>query len=313
MPKRLISDLRNLEFFDAVVNAGGVKGAHIDLDVAPSLVSTSVRRLEGELGAKLYNYEGKELVLTEAGRRLNDLVRPFLKDFRDLEASFKQADESRISIGAADIVLSRHLPDLVAALRKSWAQMGRPELNITLTTMLAESMESAVADLEVDLAITAKPSKLIPGLHFEPLLPVPVVLLARVDPPFVNDFAAIEEQARANNDIVPYPLIALPESDPMRKNFKEQLDQRNLSWPVTIEVNSLALVRAYAQAGCGYGLTFHRASSVGENLREIPLPDFGMLELGILHRKTLEELKEVAQKFVAIAKFRANQMLKDGA
>ncbi|WP_370943249.1 LysR family transcriptional regulator [Amycolatopsis sp. cg5] len=61
-------DLRQVEYFVAVVDHGGVTKAAEALFLAQPSLSQAVRQLERELGAELFDRTGRHLVLTAAGR-----------------------------------------------------------------------------------------------------------------------------------------------------------------------------------------------------------------------------------------------------
>ena len=60
-------DLSALEIFKAVVEQGGVNKAAARLHRVPSNVTTRVRQLETQLGAKLFLRAGRRLTLSAEG------------------------------------------------------------------------------------------------------------------------------------------------------------------------------------------------------------------------------------------------------
>ena len=63
-------DVSDLRIFEAVARLGGINRAAADLHTVQSNVTTRLRLLEEELGAKLFHRGSRGVVLTAAGQRL---------------------------------------------------------------------------------------------------------------------------------------------------------------------------------------------------------------------------------------------------
>src|SRR5213080_4639137 len=82
--------LQQLEYFLAAIEHGSFSAAADALHLAQPSLSEQVRRLEAELGVRLFQRVGRGLVLTEAGRAL----RPHA------EAALAAVEGARASVGA---------------------------------------------------------------------------------------------------------------------------------------------------------------------------------------------------------------------
>ncbi|MBB4909788.1 LysR family transcriptional regulator [Actinophytocola algeriensis] len=72
-------DVRQLQYFLAIVDHGSVHRAAQELFVAQPSVSQALRALERDLGTDLFHRTGRRLVLTPAGERLIDPAREVLR------------------------------------------------------------------------------------------------------------------------------------------------------------------------------------------------------------------------------------------
>jgi DNA-binding transcriptional LysR family regulator len=72
-------DARQLEYFLAVVDHGGVGRAAQALYVAQPSLSQAIRALERDVGSELFHRIGRRLVLTEAGRALIEPARQVVR------------------------------------------------------------------------------------------------------------------------------------------------------------------------------------------------------------------------------------------
>ncbi|MGW5300253.1 LysR family transcriptional regulator [Rhodococcus aetherivorans] len=80
-------DARQLRYFLAVVDEGGINRAAETLLIAQPSLSQSIAALERELGVPLFHRVGRRLVLSDAGRTLIGPARVVLRDLEDAKAS----------------------------------------------------------------------------------------------------------------------------------------------------------------------------------------------------------------------------------
>lgn len=78
-------NLRRLEYFLAVVDAGTVTAAAAQLHIAQPALSRQVKTLEREVKMALFTSSGNRLVLTQAGRAFVPLARRLLAESRSIE------------------------------------------------------------------------------------------------------------------------------------------------------------------------------------------------------------------------------------
>ncbi|OWV78510.1 LysR family transcriptional regulator [Rhizobium sp. N122] len=115
-------DLGDLNAFFAVARAGGFReGARVSGSSA-SFLSEAVRRLEAELGVRLFNRTTRSVVPTEAGKGLLERLGPALREvesaldvvngFRDRPAGSLRLN---VPVSAARLVLPAIVPPFLAA------------------------------------------------------------------------------------------------------------------------------------------------------------------------------------------------------
>ncbi|MFE5699255.1 LysR family transcriptional regulator [Rhodococcus koreensis] len=80
-------DARQLRYFLAVVDQGGINRAAETLLIAQPSLSQSISALERELGVPLFHRVGRRLVLSDAGETLVGPARVVLRDLEDAKAS----------------------------------------------------------------------------------------------------------------------------------------------------------------------------------------------------------------------------------
>jgi DNA-binding transcriptional LysR family regulator len=96
-------EMRQLEYFAAVARLGGLRRAAEELDVSPANVSDQIRRLEAELGVRLFERGLRSLKLTEAGagflERVNEALL-ILKTGREEMIDFAHLERGQLLVGA---------------------------------------------------------------------------------------------------------------------------------------------------------------------------------------------------------------------
>lgn len=104
----------------AVLREGGFRAAALRLGMAPSRVSTTVSRIEGQLGTPVLRRTTRSLHLTDAGQLLVDRVAPLLSA---LEAACHEvatlggAVQGRLTLNVPGAVMPDILPPLIAQYR----------------------------------------------------------------------------------------------------------------------------------------------------------------------------------------------------
>jgi DNA-binding transcriptional LysR family regulator len=88
-------DIRQLEYFLAVVDRGGFNRAASASYVSQPSLSQAVRALERDLGTELFHRIGRRAVLTEAGRALIEPARAAVRSLEVARASVESVHELR--------------------------------------------------------------------------------------------------------------------------------------------------------------------------------------------------------------------------
>ena len=286
-------NVHHLELFYFVAKYEGITAAvrKMPYGIQQPAVSGQLLQLEKDLGVKLFHR--RPFALTPAGEKLYDFVYPFFSKLDLIKEELTDGEQNRLRLVASSFVLTYHLPTLLDMLRAEF-----PALRLTLRDSLPAGVEGLLTE-EVDLAISVIPDRPAAGIKVEPLLKLPLVLLA----PPTSDIQTFEELLDRKDTLthsIPEPLISLPGHEALSRLFEEGLAIYGANWRATIEVNTLELVQAYARQGYGYGVLLRLPGfDVPEGLSIIELPDFPALEIGLLHRG---QLKPLAHRFVELAR-----------
>jgi len=139
-----------LRAFRAVIEEGGFKRAADALHISQSAVSQAVAGLESKLDVSLVN-RGKELVLTDAGRRLFehavDVLRGEQRVLEDV-AQLKQGKTETLNVALSGSINRFYAPDLISAYYAV-----NPQTRMKVSEMPARSIISAVLSGNVELGL----------------------------------------------------------------------------------------------------------------------------------------------------------------
>jgi DNA-binding transcriptional LysR family regulator len=290
-------NVHHLELFYYVARHGGITEAvrNIPYGIQQPAVSAQVAQLEEYLGTILF--QRRPFALTPAGEKLYQFVKPFFSNLDAMAAELQAGKARQIRIGASPIVLRDHLPQLLRNVRKKF-----PSLKVALREGYPMELEGALQEEEIDLAITLVEKKSAPGVHFLPLVELPLVLLVPKDSPLVS-----AEQLWKQDRILE-PLICLPPAEAICKHFQQALGRLAVDWFPGIEVSSFDLIEIYVANGFGVGLSVQvpkREFCPGVRALALRTPEFAPVCIGALWRGRptallqvfLDELQLGARRF----------------
>lgn len=146
-------DLTELRIFKAVAEQGGIVRAASTLHRVQSNVTTRVKRLEARLGTKLFNREGRRLVLSAEGKVLLDYAERLLRLASEAQAAVKgHAPRGALKLGALESTAATRLPPILARFHKA-----HPEVRLELATGTTAALAARVLRGELDAAFVAEP------------------------------------------------------------------------------------------------------------------------------------------------------------
>jgi LysR family transcriptional regulator, carnitine catabolism transcriptional activator len=255
--------LTGLRSFVAVVETGGVRAAADQIHRTPSAVSMTLKQLELDIGAPLFESERKS-TLSDVGRAVLEEARGMLAHYERACAAMTTfaADRlGRCDIASVPSVAVTLLPRAIARVRQAEGLFDIHVRDIDSSAII-EAVENGV--VEVGLCVLANKR---PELTFEALFREPLDFVCRVDHPLTMKkgplkWAQLEGCGLILNGSV--SALGLPEVSKLAANSKL----------IASNVNSnLAMVEA------GLGVTILPRMcrwQCSDQLRFLPLADAGV-------------------------------------
>jgi len=280
-------NVHHLELFYYVAKHGGISRAvrAMPYGIQQPAVSGQLRALETELGVRLF--ERTPFRLTAAGVKLQQFVEPFFGRLESVREELRTGDTPVLRLGAAEVALRDHVPEIAAQLRKKL-----PGLRLKMRAGLQAQLAGWLKEGEIDLAIAATGTRSPAGLRCKRLLRLRLALLvpARARYRDAEDFFARKPVEVAH--------IGLPATEAISREFERALRARGVNWPMTIEANSLFMIAQYVAQGQGVGVSLDWPGLARvPGVKALPLAD-ATIEIAALWR---DEPTPLIQAFLAEA------------
>lgn len=143
-------ELSELRVFLRVASERSFSRAAMKLHRTQPAVSQSIRRIEGDLGERLFDRSTKDATLTEAGRLLKDYAERLLRLEEEAEAAvreLKDLQRGRVLIGANEASVHVVLP-LIAKFRDA-----HPLVHVDVRRVHARQIGAEVAQGSLDFGV----------------------------------------------------------------------------------------------------------------------------------------------------------------
>jgi DNA-binding transcriptional LysR family regulator len=258
--------VRQLEILIAAADAATFSEAARNLGISQPSLSEAVRRMEDEIGTRLFDRHTRSVALSADGRHTVAIAREILREFRlGLEsiADRSRARRARVTVAALPSIACAVLPAAVQGLLRD-----HPGTEIALHDVLHERAIALVTDGVADLALTVRPASL-DGLDFIELGADVLHLVCR------RDHALASKRRSIWRDIAGQPFVALARTSSVRRLTDAAFVHARVTIEPTYEAEQIPSAAALVEAGLGVtalpGLTLSMVNSAGIAVR--PLGD----------------------------------------
>lgn len=203
-------EFRQLEYFMAVAGEMSFSRAAVRVNVAQSALSTSVSKLERELGVQLFDRRRHRINLTDAGVAFRDEVGEVLRAANRAKESALASTGHIAGTVSFGILISFGPLDFLSALVEFAEQNPQVRLRSHLYQTGSEAYLPALMAGTLDLALVSGPSNFPPQLEVHQLFADPLVFVCRPDHPLVG------RQTVAITDLAQECLAGFPQESGLR-------------------------------------------------------------------------------------------------
>ena len=252
-------ELRQLEYFVAVVEEASFTKAALRVHVAQPGVSAQVRRLERELGQELLDRSGRTVQPTAAGVAVLPYARAALADAAGVRLAIDELTgltRGHLTIGTVTSISPEDL-DLPALLAGFHAE--HPAVGISLEVANSEDLIAALHAGRLDLALIGLGTASPPGLELHIVTSEPLVALVS------RTHAMAKKTAITLKALAEETLISLPRGTGLRACLDEACMAAGFRPDVAFEAGDPRVLAQLAAQGFGVAIV---PLSIAEARRE---------------------------------------------
>lgn len=287
--------LQDLTVFATVAAERSFSRAAKRLHRTQPAVSQAVRRLEDELGDRLFDRSSRDGTLTEAGRLLQDYAARLLQMAADAETAVRELQQvrrGRVVIGANEAAVHSLLPTLSAFSE------AHPQVRVEVRRVASRQMAAAILDRTLDFGVLTFPPP-ERGLQVISLGADELVMLAHPGHPLAaKRRVSIQEVGRET-------VIAHNDPSPARERVLRLYERRHAPINIQIALPSLDGIKRAVEMGMGVALLPRRcalAEIAGGRLVAVKVPELTLpRQVRLVFRKGAE-LSHAAGAFLEVVK-----------
>lgn len=242
--------LTQLRYLIAIVDAdlNITKAAERVFATQPG-VSKQLRQIEGELGFRVFEREGRKLTgITTGGAKVLERARTIIGEvdnIRTLAANLKGVTEGELRIATTHTQARFVLPPAVAALARDF-----PDVLVRLLPGRESETVELLDSGEVDFALVSTVGEPPSGTaHALPLYR----WHRQVIMPKTHTLASLDRQP-ALQDLATYPLVSYDSSRRPTSSLRQAFARAGLEPQIACTAHDAELIKTYVRAGLGPGI-----------------------------------------------------------
>lgn len=175
-------NIENIEAFVFVIHCGSFNKAAEALYLSQPSVTARIQSLERELDCKVFNRLGKQIQITEEGKRFLPYAQQLLMTYQKgkLHINKRKSLPEEFKIGCTVSVSNYIIPNLLPHLKRKF-----PNTHYKIVTGITDDIVSKVLNKEVDIGFVRNVNH--PNLQSIKFYEDPISLYAYEGHPFIND------------------------------------------------------------------------------------------------------------------------------
>ena len=259
-------ELHQLRYFCAIADSGSFSRAAQQTHGSQPSLSQQIRKLEDELGARLFDRLGRTVRLTELGRGFLPRARAIL---RDLEAARSDVVERKasisgaVSVGVIPTIAPYFLPPALATFSRKF-----PQASVTVMEEITPLLLERLRGGNIDVAIVALPLH-VKGHEFE-TVPLLNEKLYAVLP---KRHALADRHALSLKELQSEPLLLLRDGHCFRETAVAACKRARVSPQIIFESGQFSSILSMVTAGLGVSIVPAMALEKRPGCRFVPLAD----------------------------------------
>jgi LysR family transcriptional regulator, hydrogen peroxide-inducible genes activator len=256
--------IHQLRYFCAVASTGSFTRAARQEHLAQPSLSQQIRKLEDELGTKLFDRLGRTVRLTQMGEALRPRAEEILRQIETTKLELREmagTEQGKLAIGAIPTIAPYLLPERLGSFSRKF-----PSVEISIIEELTDDLVNRLHQGTIDLAIVALPVRSSRCSCHE--LFRERLYLVTPEKHRLASFAAVRLEQAENE-----PFLLLKEGHCFRENALSACRRARLKPNVVFESGQFATILAMVASGAGVSVVPEMAVNAMPGCRFIPLGD----------------------------------------
>jgi DNA-binding transcriptional LysR family regulator len=198
-------ELRQLEYFIAVASEMNFSRAAQRVYVVQSALSTSVGKLEKELGVELFDRSKQQIKITPAGELFREHARRVIQTARlarDSMSDFRGELTGTVDLGS---LISHGRLDVPKVLGEFHQNHPLVQIRLRQSQTGSTAYLSAIVDGSLDLALVSSPTRFPPRIAMHLLSEEPMMFVCRPDH-HLSSRNTVSLKDLADEDLIGFPL-----------------------------------------------------------------------------------------------------------
>lgn len=281
--------LTQLRYFKMIVDVGYVGRAAEKLEITQPTLSKAVGLLENELGVKLLEKSGRNVILTRYGRNYYEHVSRALDalDRGNYELQMLLNEyEGEIKLGFSYSLGESFIPN---AIQYFQSEEGNEKIRFRLKQANAPHIMNLLVDEKIDVAICSY-RKELPGVEFVPVWKRELVLIVSRNHPL-----AVKKNI-VLADLENEPFIHFSSESSFQDFLNELFERKNVHPQINYEVNEDTLIAGLVEKGFGVSIVPRIRALEGFDIKmrticdidDVEVLNFAYLKNGF-HTKVVEK------------------------
>ena len=231
--------------FYVVANKKNITKAAEELFISQPAVSKAIKKLENNLGGKLFNRTKKGVVLTEEGKEFYNYIKVALEYINNAENKFNDLinlETGTIKIGVS-VTLTKYF---LIPLLEEFHDL-HPKINIQIDTNITKVLFDKLKNGLLDLVIL--------NLPYKKENDIKIIKCKNIQDAFYanKNYENLKNKELSLNELNNYPLVLQAKSSNTRTFLDDVAKENNVTLNPSMELASYSLVTEFTKIGFGIG------------------------------------------------------------
>lgn len=231
--------------FYVVANKKNITKAAEELFISQPAVSKAIKKLENNLGGKLFNRTKKGVVLTEEGKEFYNYIKIALEYINNAENKFNDLinlETGTIKIGVSATLTKYFLTPFLEKFHDL-----HPKINIQIDTNITKVLFDKLKNGLLDLVIL--------NLPYKKENDIKIIKCKNIQDAFYanKNYENLKNKELSLNELNNYPLVLQAKGSNTRTFLDDVAKENNVTLNPNMELASYSLVTEFTKIGFGIG------------------------------------------------------------